>query len=181
MDQFLITQYVTNHVVAITEKIPACNWRHVASTDNPVNLESRGTTAGAFIQSSHWWTCPSWPQQSPDHWPVKNLQDQVLLPEVKFVAFALEMKPPAEDLSLRYSSFCKFILGYADFAAIQQNSRQRGSGLLNCDCSGDQCCLIIAPQTATSSVLFEGTDSPQIWNDCFIFQFYLFTPTYIGF
>ena len=98
--------YVANQVVAITEKIPACYWRHVASTDNPVDMGSRGTTVGALIQSSLWWKGPSWLQQSPDHWPVKNLQDQVLLPEVNFV---LEMKPPAEDLSLRYSSITKFI------------------------------------------------------------------------
>ena len=101
--------YVANRVVAITEKIPACYWRRVASTDNPADLGSRGTTAGALIQSSLWWKGPSWLQQSPDHWPVKNLQDQVLLPEVRSVAFVLEMKPPAEDLSLRYSSFSKCI------------------------------------------------------------------------
>ena len=101
--------YVANRVVAITEKIPACYWRHVASTDNPADLGSRGTTAGALIQSSLWWKGPSWLLRSPDHWPVKNLQDQVLLPEVKSVAFVLETKQPAEDLSLRYSSFSKFI------------------------------------------------------------------------
>ena len=40
---------------------------------------------------------------------MKNLQDQVLLPEVKSVAFALEVKPPAEDLSLSFSKFTNVV------------------------------------------------------------------------
>ena len=109
--------YVAYHVIAITEKIPACHWRHFASTDYPADLGSRGTTARALVQSSLWWKGPSWLEQPPGHWLVKNLQDQVLLPEVNSVAFALEVKPSAEDLSLIHS-ISKLFLGYAGLAAI---------------------------------------------------------------
>ena len=136
--------YVANRVMAITEKIPACYWRHVTSTNNPADLGSRDTTAGALIQSSLWWKGPSWLQQSPDHWPVKNLQDQVLLPEVKSVAIALETKPPAEDLSLRYSSFSKFIYKcyFLDMQVLQQYNKTPGREdlVFSIDCSGDECC-----------------------------------------
>ena len=108
-----LKSYVCNRVIDITKRIPAMQWRHVPTAENPADVASRGVSPGALIGHSLWWKGPLWLQQLPSKWPVnsgwKNLKDVAeLKPSVLLTA------PPLVDLTEDFSSyFCmKCILSF---------------------------------------------------------------------
>uniref|UniRef100_A0A1B0DH03 Peptidase aspartic putative domain-containing protein n=1 Tax=Phlebotomus papatasi TaxID=29031 RepID=A0A1B0DH03_PHLPP len=52
--------FVANRVSEIQNTIPATNWHHVTSKENPADLASRGVSAADLTQDSLWWNGPSW-------------------------------------------------------------------------------------------------------------------------
>ncbi|XP_055714803.1 uncharacterized protein LOC129808922, partial [Phlebotomus papatasi] len=52
--------FVANRVSEIQNTIPATNWHHVTSKENPADLASRGVSAVDLTQDSLWWNGPSW-------------------------------------------------------------------------------------------------------------------------
>ena len=101
---------VANRVISITEKVPATQWRHVSSADNPADIGSRGCTFKNLVDSVLWWNGPSWLLLSPDQWPAFHSQNFQDLPELKSTAFVSQ---PSLDLDpeyfSKYSSFFKLI------------------------------------------------------------------------
>ncbi|XP_055701775.1 uncharacterized protein LOC129801041 [Phlebotomus papatasi] len=52
--------FVANRVSEIQNTIPATNWHHVTSKENPADLASRGVSAADLSHDSLWWNGPSW-------------------------------------------------------------------------------------------------------------------------
>jgi hypothetical protein len=56
--------FVANRVAEIQELIPAENWHHVKSEENPADCASRGIDASELVNHSLWWNGPEWLKQS---------------------------------------------------------------------------------------------------------------------
>lgn len=87
--------YVGNHISAIIDLIPPNNWRHVKSTDNPVDRASRGVFPAKLIDHTLWCNGPPWLKLSPLSWP----EQKQLLPmvgnsdEVSHIVKAFDKSP----------------------------------------------------------------------------------------
>ena len=51
--------FVANRVALILENLGNQNWAHVASQENPADLETRGLTPEELKDSKLWWNGPS--------------------------------------------------------------------------------------------------------------------------
>jgi len=54
------TTFVSNRVSQIQSLVPAAEWRHVRSADNPADLASRGASGDQLINNHLWWHGPDW-------------------------------------------------------------------------------------------------------------------------
>ncbi|XP_065083408.1 uncharacterized protein LOC135705561 [Ochlerotatus camptorhynchus] len=52
--------FVANRVAEITTHLPAVNWSHIASEQNPADLISRGASPEQIQHNSLWWNGPAW-------------------------------------------------------------------------------------------------------------------------
>ena len=52
--------FVANRVSEIQEFLPPSHWHHVASSENPADLCSRGLLPSDLVNSDLWWRGPSW-------------------------------------------------------------------------------------------------------------------------
>ncbi|XP_062714170.1 uncharacterized protein LOC134290953 [Aedes albopictus] len=52
--------FVANRVAKVQAITEGCEWRHVAGTDNPADLISRGVGPKEIINNDFWWRGPSW-------------------------------------------------------------------------------------------------------------------------
>ncbi|XP_065091670.1 uncharacterized protein LOC135712644 [Ochlerotatus camptorhynchus] len=52
--------FVSNRVAEITTHLPAVNWSHIASEQNPADLISRGASPEQIQHNSLWWNGPAW-------------------------------------------------------------------------------------------------------------------------
>ncbi|XP_053686784.1 uncharacterized protein LOC128736332 [Sabethes cyaneus] len=56
--------FVANRVAEITTLLPAINWHHVDTHNNPADVISRGALPEQLINNSLWWHGPSWSESS---------------------------------------------------------------------------------------------------------------------
>ncbi|XP_074041815.1 uncharacterized protein [Leptinotarsa decemlineata] len=61
--------FVGNRISEIQKLTSIKMWRHVAGTDNPADLISRGKYASEIIHNSLWWNGPSWLSKDEGYWP----------------------------------------------------------------------------------------------------------------
>ena len=64
--------FVSNRVGRVGEicrKVPANQWRYVATEYNPADYASRGLSPHDLLQMEMWWDGPPWLILSPDAWP----------------------------------------------------------------------------------------------------------------
>jgi hypothetical protein len=61
--------FVDNRVSQIQELATACEWRHAASTSNPADFISQGTTLETLKNCKLWWLSPEWLSQHQRQWP----------------------------------------------------------------------------------------------------------------
>ena len=102
--------YVSNRVQAITKRVPANNWRHVPTEDNPADIASRGLMPGELTTHHLWWDRPPWLVQDPGSWPKRPSNKTVSILEVKkeFTALAAQQMPSVSLID-RYSSFKRLL------------------------------------------------------------------------
>ncbi|XP_046142128.1 uncharacterized protein LOC123987879 [Osmia bicornis bicornis] len=61
--------FVAHRVAEIQTLLPAVDWRHLRSGDNPADLATRGVTVQALKEDERWWHGPSWLQSPSSDWP----------------------------------------------------------------------------------------------------------------
>nr|XP_029714383.1 uncharacterized protein LOC115258432 [Aedes albopictus] len=65
--------FVANRVAKIQTITEGCEWRHVAGTDNPADLISRGIGPKELIHNDFWWRGPCWLTEARNNWPTSEL------------------------------------------------------------------------------------------------------------
>ncbi|XP_029720518.2 uncharacterized protein LOC109429239 [Aedes albopictus] len=64
--------FVANRVAKVQAITEGCEWRHVAGTDNPADLISRGVGPKEIINNDFWWRGPSWLTEARSNWPISE-------------------------------------------------------------------------------------------------------------
>jgi len=106
------TTFVSNRVTLIQSLVPAAQWRHVRSADNPADLASRGTSGEELINDRLWWHGPCW-LSDPNKWPELNIKITTAsepveeLKDTPTVAVSLlsKIEPIGQDLLTRCSNY----------------------------------------------------------------------------
>ena len=93
--------FAANRVGDICSRIPATQWRYVATDLNPADFASRGLSLQELLQKVIWWEGPPWLEQDSEFWPRSNLTRE--LPEFK--SKVLILQPLDDSLWRRYTSF----------------------------------------------------------------------------
>ena len=65
-------QFVRNRVLFIANNTCSSWWRHVPGLENPVDLCSRGASAGKLIPAAIWWHGTSWLSADSAHWKMET-------------------------------------------------------------------------------------------------------------
>lgn len=108
--------FVANRVSEIQETTKGSIWRHVASSDNPADIASRGINGKEILTNDLWWYGPMWLQFDKQEWP--GDQSAYELTETELSEMHSEKKPAVVTLVKletfwifgRYSSFSKLCL-----------------------------------------------------------------------
>nr|XP_029716184.1 uncharacterized protein LOC115259599 [Aedes albopictus] len=101
--------FVANRVSEIQTTTHGARWNHVAGSQNPANLLSRGMSVEDFLQSTLWKIGPDWLSRSEEDWPIPNQfdsseTDSERRPMISAVARA---EPKYNPLFSRYSQFSR--------------------------------------------------------------------------
>ena len=100
--------FVANRVGEVCSRIPADQWRYVATHQNPADYASRGLLPQELLQKDLWWNGPPWLSLCPKEWPRRpdiNLDRE--LPDIK--AVVLLVQPTEFPLWQRFSSHDKLL------------------------------------------------------------------------
>ena len=73
--------FVAHHTDCIQRSIPATQWKHVSSGDNPADLLSRRILPSKLITSALWWHGPSWLSKPPSEWQKPQFVPPRTIPE----------------------------------------------------------------------------------------------------
>ena len=108
--------FVQHRVNEILKRSQKEKWGHVAGTDNPADLGSRGVTAGQLVEDSKWWLGPSWLRKGKGNWPKSILiedSDDIGSERKKTAIAMIVTKSDVEVRNVidiqRYSSFNKVL------------------------------------------------------------------------
>ncbi|XP_062582984.1 uncharacterized protein LOC134244753 [Saccostrea cucullata] len=66
-----LTVFVENRVKEI-QKSSDLEFQYVASTDNPADIATRGSTVEILKENRQWWNGPAWLKESKSQWPIWN-------------------------------------------------------------------------------------------------------------
>lgn len=61
--------YVANRTSEILSNVPNVVWSHVASSDNPADLATRGVSSTTLNSNNLWWHGPIWLKEAEESWP----------------------------------------------------------------------------------------------------------------
>lgn len=112
------TCFIANRVTIIQEAVPASQWFHVKSKENPADCATRGLLPKQLAEHELWWQGPSFLKLPPGEWPKKPEElesvDQNLLerrPAYKhcFVIQKDHTQFPLADFLHRYSTFTRLM------------------------------------------------------------------------
>lgn len=106
-DQRKWKTFVANRVSEINNTLPHMQWHHVRTTENPVDIISRGTSPSKLITNEMWWNGPTWLQKKKEDWPI---QEQVIetKEEEKVCVYITQIKS-SDDVTEKFSSWTKLI------------------------------------------------------------------------
>ncbi|XP_055528038.1 uncharacterized protein LOC129720575 [Wyeomyia smithii] len=90
-------------------------WNHIAGTENPADLVSRGMSVEEFLNSALWSQGPSWLTLPCKSWPISNpdnVSEDIL--EIRQVVAAVNSTSTVNPLFLRCSSYTRLlhVVGY---------------------------------------------------------------------
>ena len=105
--------FVGNRVAETLSVIPASNWYHVRTKDNPADCASRGMLPGEAVRHPLWWQGPAWMRYPTTHWPLSRCRDlsndPTVLEEQRNLpaAYTTTSLPLYDVLEERYSSYSR--------------------------------------------------------------------------
>ncbi|KMQ86241.1 hypothetical protein RF55_14823 [Lasius niger] len=124
--------FVANRVGEIQRCTKIDDWHHVPTKYNPADLISRGVMPSQLVQSSLWWSGPSWLQCNPIEWPKPPAPlNDTLLPEQRKTVVNLVMQTSAtdQDVFQRYSDLNKLTRIIAWCRRFYKNCKSRENRL----------------------------------------------------
>ena len=99
--------FVANRVSEIQHITKKGIWNHVAGSENPADIISRGMTPAQLLYQTLWFEGPKWLSQERTTWPTESNVlpdvDAMALEERSVVSLAASLKPVNEIFSLRSS------------------------------------------------------------------------------
>lgn len=100
--------FVANRVSEIQHLTRVGCWNHIAGSENPADVLSRGTTSLQLQSHDVWWHGPKWLTQHEQVWPVSqkslhNQLDPTLLEENSSTAAVVNVLPPNDLFRLKSS------------------------------------------------------------------------------
>ncbi|XP_065072720.1 uncharacterized protein LOC135697066 [Ochlerotatus camptorhynchus] len=108
--------YVANRVATINTIIPASDWRHVPTKQNPADLLTHGVAPCVLALSKLWWHEPDWEPSTTTEAPVPNptrKEEEVINTEVRrqqpILAYLMTYRDVIEDILHKYSSYTKLL------------------------------------------------------------------------
>lgn len=69
-DVDLLRPFVHNRIQSILSTTEGCEWRHVATAENPADCLSRGVAPKRLRHMALWWEGPAWLQDDCSRWPI---------------------------------------------------------------------------------------------------------------
>ena len=87
--------FAANRVADICSRIPAAQWRYVATNLNPADFASRGLSLSPqeLLQKVIWWEGPPWLQQDSEFWPRRpdiNLARELIVTVLAWNAYTAD-------------------------------------------------------------------------------------------
>ncbi|XP_065092079.1 uncharacterized protein LOC135712910 [Ochlerotatus camptorhynchus] len=108
--------YVSNRVATINTIIPASDWRHVPTKQNPADLLTHGVAPCVLALSKLWWHGPDWEPSTTTEAPIPNptrKEEEVINTEVRrqqpILAYLMTYRDVIEDILHKYSSYTKLL------------------------------------------------------------------------
>ncbi|XP_055522546.1 uncharacterized protein LOC129716732 [Wyeomyia smithii] len=107
--------FVGNRVSEVQHCTHGYCWNHIAGTENPADLVSRGMSVEEFLNSALWSQGPSWLTLPCKSWPISNpdnVSEDIL--EIRQVVAAVNSTSTVNPLFLRCSSYTRLlhVVGY---------------------------------------------------------------------
>lgn len=99
--------YVSNRIAETTSNVPASQWHHVQSADNPADPASRGVLPSQ-LDHKLWFNGPSWLMQPESEWPTSNVNCHTDEERRKHVLLTKTEEPSSEFME-RFSSLPKML------------------------------------------------------------------------
>lgn len=116
--------FVSNRVNQIHQLLPVCNWRHIASGDNPADCASRGMQPSELSGHSLYWNGPRFLLDNPDDWSTDISRVPVdQLPEVKLVSLLVN-SDQVDEWFERFSSYERMLRVLAWMRRFLQKCRR---------------------------------------------------------
>ncbi|XP_073984819.1 uncharacterized protein [Rhodnius prolixus] len=162
--------FVGNRVAAILEKVPASQWFHISSSQNPADCASRGVRPQELVSHQLWWEGPPWLKSNHESWPLgpvnADLSDPVVGAEIRSQALNVSsVMPCPEELESKFSSLYTLqnvVAWCLRFAHNTKNPVHRMSGPLNVKERSEALrVLIVRAQQHSLSEEIEDAQSPR--------------------
>ena len=125
--------FVGNRVADILSCVPASQWFHIPSNENPADCASRGLRPTDLIENDLWWRGPEWLSRSPREWHFKRIRpelnddfvrQEVRTPRVTLIThIILQSDIPIEE---RFSNYPRLQAVVAWSLRFYHNSSKRG-------------------------------------------------------
>ncbi|XP_053691451.1 uncharacterized protein LOC128739969 [Sabethes cyaneus] len=110
--------FVANRVSYIQQATTIDNWKHIAGVDNPADDISRGLNPPEIVNSTRWWTGPSWLTLASEFWPVGALPTDEL-PETRTEG----KNVPLVAMSTTQCSFNEYLFArYSDYSPLRRTT-----------------------------------------------------------
>lgn len=121
----LLSIYVANRIIKLTNLAPSRLWRYVCTADNPADYLSRGMNPKELSETKMWWKGPSWLSLEEKEWPRRpDINMDRELSEVKGTVMRVNLAP--DEIGCQISSYDRLVRVMAQVTRfIQRISKQR--------------------------------------------------------
>ncbi|XP_061721087.1 uncharacterized protein LOC133527908 [Cydia pomonella] len=100
--------YVSNRIAETTSNVPASQWHHVQSADNPADPASRGVLPSQ-LNHQLWFTGPAWLSKNESEWPKTNVVCHTDEERRKHVLVTQTKEPNNLEFIERFSSLPRML------------------------------------------------------------------------